>query len=122
LTEACKAKLRRYEWPGNVRELQNVIERAVITSPDGRRLNLDRALPESTSSLPETKTEDFDRILTSGELRELERNNLVRALEAADWKISGPDGAAERLGVNPNTLGSRMKSLGIRRPGPPEKS
>jgi hypothetical protein len=49
LTEAAKAKLRRYEWPGNVRELQNVIERALITSPDGRRLNLDRALPDRSS-------------------------------------------------------------------------
>ena len=56
------------------------------------------------------------------ELRELERDNIVRALEAAGWKISGADGAAERLGLKPNTLGSRMKSLGIRRPGPTENS
>jgi PAS domain S-box-containing protein len=129
LTEAAKAKLQRYEWPGNVRELQNVIERALITSPDGRRLNLDRALPETTPGASDTRTAtrgsaipDESRILTAGELRDLERANLLRALEAAGWKISGADGAAERLGVNPNTLSSRMKALGIRRPAPPEDS
>jgi transcriptional regulator with GAF, ATPase, and Fis domain len=129
LTETAKDKLTRYEWPGNVRELQNVIERALITSPDGRRLNLDRALPDTTPGAPETKMAtrgasllDEDRILTAGELRDLERDNLLRALDAASWKISGAGGAAERLGVNPNTLGSRMKVLGVRRPGPPENS
>jgi transcriptional regulator with GAF, ATPase, and Fis domain len=123
LAEADKAKLKRYEWPGNVRELQNVIERAWITSPDGRRLNLDRALPETTPSPPVMNSgtrglvdHDEGRILTAGELRDLERDNLVRALESTNWKISGPGGAAERLGVKPNTLSSRMKALGIRRP------
>jgi PAS domain S-box-containing protein len=129
LTEAAKTKLRGYEWPGNVRELQNVIERALITSPDGRRLNLDRALPETTPSVTETKTATRDsavlgegRILTAAELRDLERDNLLRALEASEWKISGTDGAAERLGVKPNTLSSRMKAFGLRRPGPTENS
>jgi PAS domain S-box-containing protein len=129
LTEACKAKLQRYGWPGNVRELQNVIERALITSADGRRLNLERALPETTASpagssaaRPESAAPEEGRILTAAELRDLERDNLLRALQAAGWKISGADGAAERLGVNPNTLSSRMKALGIRRPGPPDRS
>jgi len=129
LTEDGKAKLRRYEWPGNVRELQNVIERALITSPDGRRLNLDRALPETAprSSEPDRAARggavsEPGRILTATELQDLERDNLLRALEAADWKISGAGGAAERLGINPNTLGSRMRAFGIRRPGPPEGS
>ena len=54
--------------------------------------------------------------LDADEMRELERANLHRALVEADWKISGADGAAERLGVKPNTLSSRMKALGVRRP------
>ncbi len=48
-------------------------------------------------------------------MRDLERANIVRALKEAAWKISGPNGAAERLGMNPNTLSSRMKALKIRR-------
>jgi len=116
LTETGKARLRGYEWPGNVRELQNVIERALITSTDGRRLNLDRALPEARAVPAAPEAEREERVLTAAELRSLERENLLRALRAADWKISGADGAAERLGVNPNTLSSRMKALGIRRP------
>jgi transcriptional regulator with GAF, ATPase, and Fis domain len=55
-------------------------------------------------------------IRTARELEELERTNLLRALEAAAWKVSGPDGAAVLLGLNPSTLSSRMKALGIRRP------
>jgi PAS domain S-box-containing protein len=115
LREDCKAKLRRYDWPGNVRELENVIERGFITSKDGRSLDLDRALPESVSSADTTPPKQ-ERILTVTEMQDLERANLVRALEAARWKISGPEGAAERLGLNPNTLSSRMRSLGIERP------
>jgi PAS domain S-box-containing protein len=111
-------RLRRYEWPGNIRELQNVIERALITSKDGRRLNLARALPDTASAAPATRPDaDDGRILTVGELEDLERRNLVRALEAAGGKISGAGGAAALLGLNPNTLASRMKSLGIARRG-----
>jgi PAS domain S-box-containing protein len=119
LTENCKARLRRYDWPGNVRELENVIERAFITTTDGRLLNLDRALPKTHGTGPDATAApeaDPERILTATELRDLERSNLIRGLEAAGWKISGPDGAAERIGLKPNTLASRMKALGIRRP------
>jgi PAS domain S-box-containing protein len=129
LAETAKVKLRRYEWPGNVRELQNVIERALITSPDGRRLNLDRALPDtaksvadSQSATPAPSVPGEDRILTAADLRDLERDNMRRALDAAGWKVSGSGGAAELLGMKPNTLASRMKALGLRRPGSPEDS
>jgi PAS domain S-box-containing protein len=129
LAETFARNLRQYDWPGNVRELQNVIERALITSTDGRRLNLARALPDTTLRPGESKAVTSspvaggeERILTADEFRELERENLRRALEAANWKISGADGAAGRLGVNPNTLSSRMKTLGLRRPGSPEDS
>jgi len=58
-------------------------------------------------------------VLTVTEIEDLERRNIGRALEIAGWKVSGADGAARLLGLNPNTLASRMKKLGIRKPAGP---
>jgi PAS domain S-box-containing protein len=118
LTPDCRYKLKRYSWPGNVRELQNVIERAIITSEDGRRLNFDRALPQDREQGEPgpAAAPAADAVMTDTELRDLERANLTRALEAAGGKISGPGGAAEMVGLKPNTLSSRLKALGIERP------
>ena len=104
-----------YDWPGNVRELQNVIERAVILST-ADRLHID--LAPTSSSAPRFSSEEASsgEILTEVEVRDLERRNLVAALERAAWKVSGPGGAAELLGVKSTTLNSRMKKLGIERP------
>jgi PAS domain S-box-containing protein len=121
LTEADTVKLRRYDWPGNIRELQNVIERAFITSQDGQTLNLERALPEGMAHATAAReqgaapTISQERILTDTEMRQLERANLIHALTQTHWKIAGPGGAAALLGLKPNTLSSRMKSLGIER-------
>jgi PAS domain S-box-containing protein len=122
LADECKRRLTAYPWPGNVRELQNVIERAVITARDGG-LNLDRALPDggadtirparASEAVVETTSE---RILQVRDLQELERQNIRRALEAAGWRVAGRDGAAERLGMNPSTLNSRIRALRIERP------
>jgi PAS domain S-box-containing protein len=119
LTNRMNERLRRYEWPGNIRELQNVIERAFITSTDGKTLNLDRALPEiplaqeaTLQSVPATAE---DQVLTASQLRDLERRNIERALALANGKISGDGGAADLLGLNPNTLASRIRSLRIRK-------
>jgi PAS domain S-box-containing protein len=119
LTEESLRRLQAYAWPGNVRELQNVIERAVITARDGR-LNLDRALPESVgavTSAPSTQINDEGnhRIRTAKELEQLERQNIIAALETAEWKVAGDNGAAQLLGIKPTTLSSRMKALGIGR-------
>ncbi len=113
LTSAAIMSLKSYPWPGNVRELQNVIERCVITSTDGT-LNPDRALPDparNASNAPQAA-----RILKAGELEEIEKENLLRALESTGWRISGKDGAAQLLQLKPSTLTSRMKALGIHRP------
>jgi len=119
LTADCACRLKGYSWPGNVRELQNVIERAVITATDGK-LNLDRALPEASSignsSSVEKTVDPPGRIRTAKELEELERANLLRALDAANWKVSGDNGAASLLGMNASTLSSRMKTLKIQKP------
>ena len=112
-----QARLLAYDWPGNVRELQNVIERAVITSTDGR-LNLERALPEHRPRTPDvestgTDTRSGDRVLTAAELSDLERANIERALAISHGKVSGKGGAAELLGMKSSTLSSRLKALKI---------
>ncbi len=120
LSQECIRRLQAYSWPGNVRELMSVIERAVITSRDGR-LNLDRALPESTGdavTTPASSDGAGTRIRTARELEELERQNLLCALEATGWRVAGENGAARLLGINPSTLNSRLKALGISRPRP----
>ena len=118
LSEDCARRLKAYSWPGNVRELQNVIERAVITARDGR-LNLDRALPESSKEMiaeAALSAETPKRVRTAKELEELERANLVAALEATGWRVAGETGAAQLLGMKPTTVSSRIKALGIERP------
>ena len=116
LTPESARRLQNYSWPGNVRELQNVIERAVITAVNGRP-NLDRALPElapGTHDSAASSGEEPARIRTLHEMETLERENLHRALQAVQWRISGERGAAALLGMNPSTLRSRMKALGIK--------
>jgi PAS domain S-box-containing protein len=118
LTPDRARRLMSYRWPGNVRELQNVIERAVITATDGC-LNLDLALPESPAvHIPPADDADLSsgRIRTAKELEQLERTNILRALDAAKWKVSGEQGAAALLGMNASTLSSRMKALKIQKP------
>jgi transcriptional regulator with GAF, ATPase, and Fis domain len=118
LTKADTEALKRYDWPGNVRELQNVIERAMILST-GTRLRLDIALTQTRSDkqaeLPVNSSSA--KIMRGGDLKRIERESIVTALERAHWRISGAGGAAELLAINPNTLASRMRSLGIKRKG-----
>ncbi len=107
-------ELQRHDWPGNVRELRNVIERAVILSRGGP-LRLDLG-PASATSSRTTAAAGDDAVLTYNQLRDHERQNVVRALESADWRVSGPDGAAALLDIKPTTLSSRMKAMGVARP------
>jgi transcriptional regulator with PAS, ATPase and Fis domain len=111
------AAIRSYTWPGNVRELRNVIERAIITSTDGR-LRVERMLPappEPSAPAPRGETARPGEILTDARLRELERENTLAALERSGWRVGGEGGAAALLGVSPSTLKSRMRALRIRR-------
>jgi PAS domain S-box-containing protein len=119
LTVENLQRLKTYNWPGNIRELQNVIERAAITHHN-RKLNLDRALPESgtaSASVVDNKAENGSpRIRTAQDMLKLERQNLILALESTNWKVAGKNGAANLLKIPPSTLSSRLKALGIQRP------
>jgi formate hydrogenlyase transcriptional activator len=122
LSDEHKRRLMAYSWPGNVRELQNVIERGVITAREGR-LNLDRALPDAggqtileTQPAEEITAEVSKRILRIRDLQQLERENILRALECTAWRVAGKEGAAALLGMNPSTLNSRIRALRIQRP------
>ncbi|HVM98313.1 MAG TPA: sigma-54-dependent Fis family transcriptional regulator, partial [Candidatus Acidoferrales bacterium] len=108
-------RLVAYDWPGNIRELRNVIERALILST-GAELQLDESLdtahaPQSPSTSPPSRAQ--------GTLEDVERAYILETLEACSWQIRGANQAAERLGLHPSTLYSRMKKLGINRRNEP---
>jgi len=95
--------LMDYPWPGNIRELKNVIEQAVITTRDSTlRVDFLRNMYSSARDLCR--------------LEEVERDHILRVLRQNSWRIKGERGVAAVLGLNPSTLRSRMKKLGIKRP------
>jgi len=115
MTQQQVSVLKQQAWPGNIRELKNVIERAVISST-GERLKLDIAVPvtsaedSASAGLPAPDAAEF---VTIAEFKELEKANITAALRHADWKVWGPEGAADLLGIKPSTLAYQMKMLGI---------
>lgn len=116
------ARLETYAWPGNVRELQNVIERAAILARSGE-LNFDGLLSEGAGEgrvLQEPAAKALgvtDRPATLAELRHTERDLVARALEASGGRIYGTGGAAEKLGLRPTTLTSKLRRWGWQRGG-----
>jgi formate hydrogenlyase transcriptional activator len=98
--------LVRYPWPGNIRELENLIERAVIVSPG----------PVLRVPLSEIKS-PLEPVADNLTLRAAERDHIVRALEATNWVLAGPRGAAARLGMKRTTLQSKMRKLGVKKGG-----
>jgi formate hydrogenlyase transcriptional activator len=97
------AALQRYSWPGNVREVRNVVERAMILSKDSKL-----AIAPPKSSVPSTTR--------SVKLADVEKEHIKTVLESSGWRIRGTNGAADRLGLRPTTLETRMAKLGLRRP------
>lgn len=114
LTRAGLAQLSGYDWPGNIRELKNVIERAVILARGGV-LEFDLPQKEGRPALAPAVASEPQEYLTEAELRARERENILVILNRANWKIKGPGGAAELLGIKPTTLISRLKTMGIER-------
>ncbi len=121
LSERCRDKLLRYAWPGNVRELVSVVERSVILARDGR---LQISLPEVSppiSTFPralaaQDAVHPYQAVGSVASLRRLEVEMIEDALRNSGGRVSGKNGAAERLGLNPSTLRDRIKALGVRRP------
>jgi len=113
-------KLKNYNWPGNVRELNNVIERAVIISGD-KYLNFDLNNLESGLTPQPNSPGNVQSLveplpLAEIDLKQLEREKILDALDKCNWKIYGPRGAAEMLNLKPTTLTYRIKKFGIRKP------
>jgi formate hydrogenlyase transcriptional activator len=102
--------LVRYRWPGNVRELQNFIERAVILSPHS-------VLRAPVSELEQFHPQKEPQLQING-LEQVERDHILRALEASNWVVGGRNGAADRLGMKRTSLVYRMKKHRITRPTP----
>jgi len=126
-------RLTSYAWPGNVRELENVIERAVILSPGPELEVAAEALAAAPKGAPKAANDRLDAHQPDREhdeapaavdppidcspltLEEIERRHIADILKRTGWKIDGPGGAARLLELNPSTLRSRLKKLGIRR-------
>ncbi len=121
IVETQARLLQNYDWPGNVRELQNVIERAAILAQGGSlQIDIAGQGPINFSApAPSAPSAEPAAILSEREWAARERANVEAALESTGWKIHGPGGAAELLGVKPTTLVSRIKRMGLKRPGPP---
>jgi PAS domain S-box-containing protein len=121
-------RLQEYPWPGNIRELENVLERAVILATGATLEVAPDLLPASakTRSIEEqaqpaaAKAPSAVAQQAPGQplscLEDVERDHIVAVLRHTNWVITGPRGAATILGLNPSTLRSRIKKLGISRP------
>jgi formate hydrogenlyase transcriptional activator len=95
-------QLQRYAWPGNIRELRNIVERAMIVTRG----------PRLTIALPPTPIATGKRV----RLLDVETDHIRTVLESTGWRIRGTGGAADRLGLRPTTLETRMAKLGLTRP------
>ncbi len=101
-------RLMRYDWPGNVRELENAVERAIILAK-GKYLMFDHVLGFET---PSNERAPANAPVTQ-RLDELEARHIQAILNQAGGRVNGKGGAADLLGINPNTLRHRMRKLGI---------
>jgi transcriptional regulator with GAF, ATPase, and Fis domain len=103
ISKTNMAALQRYAWPGNIRELRNVIERAMILATG----------PRLTISVPQSMTASASH---STKMTDVVREHILTVLESSAWRIRGVGGAADRLGLRPTTLETRMAKLGLSRP------
>jgi formate hydrogenlyase transcriptional activator len=119
LTSEHLKTLQEYDWPGNIREMQNVMERAMIRSRSGQtHLDLNGSIEPQTPlaewSRPH-RTEAVN-VLPEGEIKKMIKENTLAALTSTHWKVYGPGGAAELLGIQPTTLMSRIRKMDLEKP------
>ena len=105
IDDVSMTALKQHPWPGNVRELRNLVERAMVTV-QGPKLTIPIPPPLAGSTMPGR----------SGKLSDVERDHIRSVLESTGWRIRGNGGAADRLGLRPTTLETRMAKLGLKRP------
>jgi transcriptional regulator with GAF, ATPase, and Fis domain len=105
ISPANMAALQQYGWPGNIRELRNAVERALVVA-NGPHLHI--PVPSSSPA----------GAVRSLKLVEVQREHILSVLQAVGWRIRGAGGAADRLGLPPTTLETRMARLGLVRPRP----
>jgi transcriptional regulator with GAF, ATPase, and Fis domain len=127
LSEDAEQALLTYDFPGNIRELQNIIERAVVLqrSEGGdllfqlvRRAPGRNGPPTGPTASPARDPEaDGWGVIPAAHFRDLERKNILAALDRCSWRVAGDRGAAKLLGMKPSTLAYQMKTLGIERRG-----
>jgi len=106
ISPSAMEALTRHDWPGNIRELQNLIERAVILS-SGTVLELPQSMFDEAAGPADART------TAPRTLKDAERAHILQALRETNWIVSGPRGAAQRLGLNRSTLQFLIKKLGI---------
>jgi transcriptional regulator with GAF, ATPase, and Fis domain len=97
------AALQRHSWPGNIRELRNAVERGIILAREPR-LTIPIPMPLSVARLPSLRLVD------------VQKAHIRKVLETSGWRVRGIGGAADRLGLRPTTLETRMAKLGLTRP------
>jgi DNA-binding NtrC family response regulator len=106
ITPSALAQLMEYHWPGNIRELEHIIERNVLLAKTNEIEKFD--LPTNTTAPLQQKSGQIKS------MEEMEKEHIINALQNCDGKVSGPGGAAELLKMQPQTLYSKMKKLGIK--------
>jgi DNA-binding NtrC family response regulator len=106
ITEGTIRTLRKYDWPGNVRELANVIERGAIVSTGGK-------LKVEIMTAPVSDARNRTTLLSERDIENIAAANLIACLRETGGKVSGADGAAAILGIQPTTLYSRIKKMGL---------
>ena len=115
VSQEVMARMLQYPWPGNIRELENVLARAVVLS-DTPVLNMEALALPLESRHPEPAPAHEPEEEESPTMESAERRHIITVLTSTRWVVEGPRGAAKQLGLHANTLRSRMKKLGIRRP------
>ena len=111
VSKAAIEKLKGYSFPGNVRELENIIQRAIIVSKSNIMTDVDITISTNLQEVDHSGGMHIQQSIVT--LEEMERKYILEVLRKTEGKISGRNGAAELLGLHPNTLRSRMIKLGI---------